>query len=77
MKKDYIAYDLKSRRLEVVSRIQWLSILQDSKREIIDGMVVISKDQNTFMWQDTGNSEDDKLIMNELHWKYNIYKGVM
>lgn len=77
MKKDYIAYDLKSRRLEVVSRIQWLSILQDSKREIIDGMVVISKDQNTFMWQDTGNPEDDKLIMNELHWKYNIYKGVM
>ena len=77
MKKDYIAYDLKARRLEVVSKIQWLSILQDSKKEIIDGMVVISKDQNTFMWQDTGSVEDDKIIMNELHWKYNIYKGVM
>lgn len=77
MKKNYISYDLKARRLEIVSKIQWLSILQDSKKEIIDGMVVISKDQNTFMWQDTGNVEDDKLIMNELHWKYNIYKGQM
>lgn len=77
MKKNYISYDLKAKRLEVVSNIQWLSILQDSKKEIIDGMVVISKDQNTFMWQDTGSVEDDKIIMNELHWKYNIYKGVM
>lgn len=77
MKKDYFIYNLKSKRLDKASRQEWLSILQDSKKEIIDGMVVISKDQNTFMWQDTGNVEDDKIIMNELHWKYNIYKGVM
>ncbi len=77
MNRDYISYDLKAKRLEVVSRIQWLSILQDSKKEIIDGMVVISKDQNIFIWQCTGSVEDDKIIMNELHWKYNIYKGQM
>lgn len=77
MNRDYISYDLKAKQLDVVSRIQWLSILQDSKKEIIDGMVVITKDQNTFMWQCTGSVEDDKIIMNELHWKYNIYKGQM
>lgn len=72
----YQLFNIQTRQFKRISQTEYLSMLQRGSGETIAETKVATVDKISFAWRDI-ETAIDMIIMRELHWKYNIYKGAM